>query len=226
MRRFKRGGTRASSHLAPSPARPRESGDPEPKKRKNWIPAFAGMSGVCCSRPHTKKDAKAPPPVSERARVALYRSRPAFALRASADASPGEAMERREAPEACEAPWPALAIGPVRAPRASLRVTAASSVCRGGVANPATGRARPAAAVCEADRPDAAPPGAPPRSERHVCRSGRRAALLRGPRDQMAEDRNIVKIGEQLTASSLRAKRSNPAILTIAGLLRRWRSSQ
>src|ERR1041385_6168868 len=28
----------------PTPARPRESGDPEPK-RGRWIPAFAGMSG-------------------------------------------------------------------------------------------------------------------------------------------------------------------------------------
>src|SRR3954463_10896564 len=28
-----------------TPARPRASGDPEPWKRKNWIPACAGMSG-------------------------------------------------------------------------------------------------------------------------------------------------------------------------------------
>jgi hypothetical protein len=28
-------------------ARPRESGDPGGKKRKNWMLAYAGMSGVC-----------------------------------------------------------------------------------------------------------------------------------------------------------------------------------
>src|SRR6185503_21327883 len=32
------------SRVDPS-ARPRERGDPEPGKRKNWIPAYAGMSG-------------------------------------------------------------------------------------------------------------------------------------------------------------------------------------
>src|ERR1043166_1856815 len=36
-----------------SPARPRESGDPEPSRRKNWIPAYAGMSGRGCDASST-----------------------------------------------------------------------------------------------------------------------------------------------------------------------------
>jgi len=44
----------------------------------------------------------------------------------------------------------------------SRGVTAGPSGCRNGVAKPIPGRARPATGVCEARRPDAAPPGAPP----------------------------------------------------------------
>ena len=50
----------------------------------------------------------------------------------------------------------------VRAADEACGVTAGTSGCQDGVANPAPRRARPAARVCEAHRPDAAPPGAPP----------------------------------------------------------------
>src|ERR1044072_4312540 len=94
-------------------------------------------------------------------------------------------MERREAPGVCETPCTPLAIG--ACPRA-LRM---------GLRGPPRGARALRWRVCEARRPEAAPPGAPPRGSLAESRTSLFAAAPHECAEHRASHQTIVLITSQ-----------------------------